>query len=92
MTCVTSPSRPGYYPGGGTVTLKVTAGRGGGKILGAQAVGDASVDKIIDTVSVALTGAMTVSDLTGLDLAYSPPYAPALGAVIVAGQVLEEKL
>jgi NADPH-dependent 2,4-dienoyl-CoA reductase/sulfur reductase-like enzyme len=89
---VTTPARPGYYPGGGEVTLKLVADRGSGKVLGAQAVGDATVDKVIDTAAAALTGGMTVSGLTSLDLAYSPPFAPSLGALIVAGQVLEEKL
>jgi len=89
---VTTPTRPGYYPGGGTVALKLVADRGSGKLLGAQAVGDFSVDKVIDTAATALFGKLTVSHLTSLDLAYSPPFAPALGALIVAGQVLEEKL
>lgn len=89
---VTTPARPGYYPGGGEVTLKLVADRGSGKVLGAQAVGDATVDKVIDTAAAALAGGMTVGGLTSLDLAYSPPYAPSLGALIVAGQVIEEKL
>ena len=46
----------------------------------------------MDTVAAALTGKMTLSDLVNLDVCYSPPYAPALGAVIIAAGVLEEKL
>ena len=89
---VTTPVRPGYYPGGGIVTLKLTADRGTQKLLGAQAYGDATVDKVVDTVAAALTGGMTLSDLVNVDVCYSPPYAPALGRVIVAAGVLEEKL
>jgi len=89
---VTTPVRPGYYPGGGEVTLKLTADMGTQKLLGAQVYGDTTVDKVVDTVAAALTGKMTLSDLVNLDVCYSPPYAPALGAVIIAAGVLEEKL
>ncbi|MBT4483416.1 MAG: hypothetical protein HOC71_07040, partial [Candidatus Latescibacteria bacterium] len=89
---VTTPARPAYYPGGGEVTLKLIGDRKSQKLLGAQAVGDSSVDKVIDTAAASLMGKITVPELTTLDLAYSPPYAPALGAVIVAAQVLEGKL
>lgn len=89
---VTTPARAGYFPGGGELTLKLTADRGSKRILGAQAVGDSSVDKIIDTMAAALTGNITVPGLTTIDLAYSPPFSQALGTVIVAAQVIEEKL
>ncbi len=89
---VTTPVRAGYYPGGGKVTLKLIADRGSKRILGAQAVGDSSVDKIIDTIALALTGNIPVTSLTTIDIAYSPPYSQVLGTVIVAAQVLEEKL
>ncbi len=89
---VTTPVRPGYYPGSGKVTLKLTADRGTQKLLGAQVYGDTTVDKVVDTVAAALTGKMTLSELVNLDVCYSPPYAPALGAVIIAAGVLEEKL
>jgi len=89
---VTTPVRPGYYPGGGKVTLKLTADRGTQKLLGAQVHGDTTVDKIVDTVAAALTGKMTIPDFVNVDVCYSPPYAPALGTVIIAAGVLEEKL
>jgi NADPH-dependent 2,4-dienoyl-CoA reductase/sulfur reductase-like enzyme len=89
---VTTPVMAGYYPGNGKVTLRLTADRGSKKLLGAQAVGDSKVDKIIDTVATALTGKVSVPDLTCIDLAYSPPYSPVLGTVIIAAQVLEEMM
>jgi len=89
---VTTPVRAGYYPGGGNITLKLTADRGSQKLLGAQAYGDSTVDKVIDTMAAALMGRLSVSDMTNVDIAYSPPYSMALGTVIVAASVLEEKL
>jgi NADPH-dependent 2,4-dienoyl-CoA reductase/sulfur reductase-like enzyme len=89
---VTTPVRPGYYPGDGKVTLKLTVDKGSQKLLGAQVYGDTTVDKVVDTVAAALTGKMTLTDLVNVDVCYSPLYAPALGAVIIAAGVLEEKL
>ena len=74
------------------ITLKLTADRGSGKLLGAQAVGGSTVDKVIDTIAAALMGKLTIADLTNVDLSYSPPYSTAMGTVIVAAGVLEEKL
>ena len=89
---ITTPARPGYYPGGGTVTLKLVADRGSKRPIGGQIIGDASVDKVVDTLAAALMGKLTLADLTAVDLAYSPPYAPALGTLIVAAGVLDEKI
>ena len=89
---VTTPVNAGYYPGSGKITLKLIADRSSKKLLGAQASGDSSVDKVIDTVAAALTGNIPVPDLVNLDLAYSPPYSQVLGTLIVAAGVLEEKL
>jgi len=89
---VTTPVVAGYYPGKGNITLKLIADNGKKKLLGAQAHGDSSVDKVIDTVAAALTGKLSIPDLSNLDLAYSPPFSTVLGTVIVAAGVLEEKL
>jgi len=89
---VTTSVSAGYYPGKGSITLKLIADSGRKILLGAQAVGDASVDKVIDTVAAALTGKLSIPALTNIDLAYSPPYSSVLGTVITAAGVLEEKL
>ncbi len=89
---VSMPAISHYYPGAGKVTLKLTADRGSHRLLGAQAFGEDKVDKVIDTIAAALTGRVSIPDLTNLDLAYSPPYSTALGAVLTAAEVLEKKL
>ncbi|MBN1294238.1 MAG: FAD-dependent oxidoreductase [Candidatus Latescibacteria bacterium] len=89
---VKTPTRAGYYPGGKEVTLKLTADKGSKKLLGAQVVGTDTVDKIIDTVAAALMGNLSITDLTNIDISYSPPYSTAMGTIIVAAGVLEEKL
>ena len=84
--------RAHILPGGKESVLKVIADRKSGRILGAQALGEGPSDKFIDTVAMALHGKMTCAQLATVDLAYSPPFSPALSPVIVAAHVLLNKL
>ena len=77
----------GYYPGAEGMTLKVIFEPQSGKLLGAQAVGGAGVDKRIDVLSVAIQAGMTVFDLEEMELAYSPQYGAAKDPVNMAGFV-----
>jgi Pyridine nucleotide-disulphide oxidoreductase, dimerisation domain len=76
-----------YYPGAESMTLKLLFGPQTGKILGAQAVGGAGVDKRIDVLAVAIQAGMTVFDLEEMELAYSPQYGSAKDPVNMAGFV-----
>jgi NADPH-dependent 2,4-dienoyl-CoA reductase/sulfur reductase-like enzyme len=58
-----------------------------GRILGAQLVGKAGVNKRIDIIATAITAGMTVDQLGLLDLSYSPPYSPVYDPVQVAANV-----
>src|SRR5262249_19680494 len=58
-----------------------------GKVLGAQAVGGAGVDKRIDVLAVAIQAGMTVFDLEEMELAYSPQYGSAKDPINMAGVV-----
>lgn len=78
-------SHAGYYPGSESIALKVLFAAGTGKLLGAQAVGRAGVDKRIDVLATALQAGMTVHDLAELELAYAPPYGSAKDPVNLAG-------
>lgn len=77
----------GYYPGAETMTLKLVFAPDTGKVLGAQAVGGAGVDKRIDVLAVALQAGMTVFDLEEMELAYAPQYGSAKDPVNMAGFV-----
>ena len=87
---IQAPSRARYMSGRATLMLSVTAERGTGRLLGAQAVGTDAVDKTIDTFAAALWGGLATTDLTDLDLAYAPPFSPVLSPVQVAGEVLNK--
>lgn len=74
----------GYYPGAEPITLKLVYAPAGGRVLGAQAVGRAGVDKRIDVIATSMHLGATVRDLTKLDLAYAPPYGAAKDPVHMA--------
>jgi rhodanese-related sulfurtransferase len=76
-----------YYPGAEQMTLKVLFDPVTDKLLGAQAVGSAGVDKRIDVLAVAVQAGMTVFDLEEMELAYAPQYGAAKDPVNMAGFV-----
>ncbi len=80
-------SHAGYFPGAEAMSLKLLFDPATGRILGAQAVGGAGVDKRIDVLAVAIQAGMTVFDLEEMELAYSPQYGSAKDPVNMAGFV-----
>lgn len=74
---ITANHHAGYYPGAKSMTLKLVYEAGTGRILGAQAVGAAGIDKRLDVVASFLHFGGTVRDLAQVDLAYAPPFGSA---------------
>ncbi|HEY1486526.1 MAG TPA: FAD-dependent oxidoreductase, partial [Micromonosporaceae bacterium] len=83
---VESTTRAGYFPGTTSMTTKIIAEKGSGRLLGAQIVGREQAAKRIDVLAAALWNSMTVDDITGLDLAYAPPFAPVWDPVLIAAR------
>jgi NADPH-dependent 2,4-dienoyl-CoA reductase/sulfur reductase-like enzyme/rhodanese-related sulfurtransferase len=81
-----------YYPGAKEMVLKIVYDRKNARLLGAQAFGDAGVEKRIDAAAVALQGRLTLHDLAEVDLAYAPPYGSANDPLNVAAFVGENDL
>ena len=77
----------GYYPGAEGMSLKLLFDPETGKLLGAQAVGGAGVDKRIDVLAVAIQAGMTVFDLEEMELCYAPQFGSAKDPVNMAGFV-----
>jgi len=69
-----------------SMTTKLIAERGTGRLLGAQIVGREQAAKRIDVLATALWNGMTVEDIIGLDLAYAPPFAPVWDPVLIAAR------
>jgi rhodanese-related sulfurtransferase len=82
----------GYYPGAKEIFLKVVYDRKNARLLGAQAFGEAGVEKRIDAAAVALQGRLTLHDLAEVDFAYAPPYGSANDPLNVAAFVGENDI
>lgn len=80
-----------YYPGALPLSLKLLFNEEG-RILGAQGVGGAGVDKRIDVIATVIRLNGTVTDLTELELCYAPPFSSAKDPVNMAGYVAENVL
>jgi NADPH-dependent 2,4-dienoyl-CoA reductase/sulfur reductase-like enzyme/rhodanese-related sulfurtransferase len=81
-----------YYPGAQTMSLKLLFAPDTGRILGAQAVGGAGVDKRIDVIAMAIQAGMTVEDLEEVELAYAPQFGSAKDPINMAGFVASNLL
>ena len=79
----------GYYPGAEQMALKLIVDRHTQRILGAQGVGGAGVDKRIDVIATAMRAGLSASDLADLELAYAPQFGSAKDPVNMLGFVAE---
>jgi NADPH-dependent 2,4-dienoyl-CoA reductase/sulfur reductase-like enzyme/peroxiredoxin family protein/TusA-related sulfurtransferase/rhodanese-related sulfurtransferase len=84
-----SGSNAGYYPGAMPMTIKLNFSPETGRILGAQIVGYAGVDKRIDQIALLLKHNKTIYDLMELEHAYAPPFASAKDPIAIAGYVAQ---
>ncbi|MFA7233055.1 MAG: FAD-dependent oxidoreductase [Terrimicrobiaceae bacterium] len=82
----------GYYPGAKPVHLKLLFHNSDGRILGAQAVGEAGVDKRIDVIATAIQFGGTVFDLEEAELCYAPQFGAAKDPVNHAGMIAANSL
>ncbi|GLI38794.1 FAD-dependent oxidoreductase [Geobacter hydrogenophilus] len=87
-----APDRAHFFPGAKPIALKLVAERSTGRVLGLQAVGEGAVDKRVDAAAAAITFGATADQLSHLDLAYAPPYSAAMDNLIVAADILKNKL
>lgn len=78
-----------YYPGAQEMHLLLVYDRSDGRVLGAQGVGPAGVDKRIDVIATVLHFHGTVDDLASLDLCYAPQFSGAKDPVHYAAFVAQ---
>lgn len=86
------PDHSTYYPDSKRFSLKLIFSTEDGKILGAQAVGEAGVEKRIDVIASFIAMGGTVYDLEEAELCYAPPYGSAKDAVNLAGMIAANSL
>lgn len=87
-----APDKAHFYPAAKLIMIKMVVDKKTRKLLGAQIIGPGDADKRIDVAATAITAGMTVDDIANLDLAYAPPFSPAMDNMITAANVARNKL
>jgi len=87
-------SYAGYYPGAQILGLKFSFRKSNGKVLGAQALGEAgpAVNKRISALALAIQMGATIYDLEESELCYAPQFGSAKDPVKFAGMVAADVL
>ncbi|MEI6101728.1 MAG: FAD-dependent oxidoreductase [Eubacteriales bacterium] len=80
------------YMHGQEMVIKAVADQKSGRLLGAQIIGYAGVDKRIDVFATAITFGAKAEDLFHLDLAYAPPFATTKDPVHYTGMILDNAI
>ena len=81
-----------YYPGAKPIHIKLLFSRDDGRILGAQAIGEADVARRIDVIAMAIQLGGTVYDLEESELCYAPQFGAAKDPVNLAGMIAANHL
>ncbi|MDY0131912.1 MAG: FAD-dependent oxidoreductase [Desulforegulaceae bacterium] len=87
-----APDKPHFLDDAKLIIIKLIAEKPSGKILGCQVTGFGEAAKRLDIVVAAMCHNATVYDLEYYDLAYAPPYSPAMDNIIVAANIAENKI
>ena len=82
----------GYFPGAKPIHLKLIFSTEDGRVLGAQAVGEAGVERRIDVIALAIQKGATVFDLEEAELCYAPQFGAAKDPVNMAGMIAANHL
>ena len=82
----------GYYPGAQPIHLKVLFRPKDGRLLSAQAVGRAGVEKRIDVIATLIQMGGTVYDMEEAELCYAPQYGSGKDPVNMAGFIAANHL
>lgn len=86
---VPGPDKAHFFPGKKLILTKLIADKKTGKMLGAQLIGPGDIARRIDVMVTSLTFGATAHQVANLDLAYAPPFSPAMDTLINAANVLK---
>jgi NADPH-dependent 2,4-dienoyl-CoA reductase/sulfur reductase-like enzyme/rhodanese-related sulfurtransferase len=80
-----------YYPDAKPLRIKLIYDATSGRVLGAQMVGAAGIDKRLDVIATAIHFGATVDDLAEVDLAYAPQFGSAKDPVHIVAMVAQNQ-
>lgn len=86
------PDKAHFYPTAKAIFIKLVGNKKDGKILGAQIMGPGDVAKRLNMLSLGLYYGITAKELAKMDLAYAPPFAPAMDNLITAANIMQNKI
>ncbi len=84
--------REPFISGAEIINIKMSAERETKRLLGVQIVGKGDVAKRIDIAAVIISNSGKIDDILSVDLGYAPYYSNAVGAIVVAANVLQNKI
>ncbi len=87
-----APDKPHYMKGSKLIHMKMVAEGYTGRLLGVQILGPGEVLSRIDTAAAILKARGSVDDIFETDMAYAPPFSPAIDNLIVAANVIQNKM
>lgn len=87
-----APDRPHFHPEAKLIIIKLIVDTATRRILGAQIIGPGDVAKRIEIVITAMTQGLKIDDYGNLDLAYAPPFSPAMDNIITAANIAQNKI
>ncbi len=86
-----SPDKPGFM-GAKLLISKILVDKKSEKILGYQCVGNGDVSRQIATAAMAVSGGLTIDQLSCADLPYAPPYSLAIDHFIASAHIVQNKM
>ncbi len=89
---LTTPSdRAHFYPGHEVICLELVFDKKTRRVLGLQGTGPAndSLSIRLDAAAVAISAGATIDDFGTIEMAYSPPFSPAIDPINAAAYVAE---
>jgi len=87
-----SPDRAHFLKEAKLIIVKFIVDKQTGKLLGAQIAGQGDVAKRMEVAVANLTSGGKVTDIGNYDLAYAPPFSPAIDNIITTAYIVENKL
>lgn len=87
-----SPDKAHFLADAKVIIIKFIVETSSAKLLGVQIVGPGDVAKRMDVAVTTITAGRPVTDIAHLDLAYAPPFSPAMDNIITTANIAENKL
>ncbi len=87
-----SPDKAHFLPEARLIIIKFIVDRKTRKLLGAQMVGPGDVAKRMEVAVANILSGVEVGDIADYDLAYAPPFSPAMDNIITTANIARNKL